>query len=316
MLHHHTAIGHMILKHPSVAGFLKKSLTNQQGFGCYASNLFHTMTSSRRPDHIEITAQQAREAGVFHATITRVDQLSPTVRGLQLSFAHQSKGPNISFKAGQWVDFFAPGVSTIGGFSMSSAPYQLEEEGTLDLAIKVSNHPPAKWVHSDMCKEGATAHVRVGGDFHYNPTPTSPSRSLLLLAGGVGINPIVSVMRHAADLRLRKQNGEKEVHQPGNVILLYSAAKAEELIYKDVIDKICEIEGFSCIYHVTKETAPLTAPHRISQESIGSALSALDCPLENVSCYLCGPGQMLDTLEEYLTNENVHKQNIHYEKWW
>ena len=55
------------------------------------------------------------------------------------------------------VDMFIPGVSTVGGFSMCGSPCRLQTEGLLDLAVKVSRHPPAHWVHNQvMCRDYVT----------------------------------------------------------------------------------------------------------------------------------------------------------------
>lgn len=48
------------------------------------------------------------------------------------------------------VDMFMPEVDIVGGFSMYSSPEQLQREGTIDLAVKYSTHPPALWVHSKV----------------------------------------------------------------------------------------------------------------------------------------------------------------------
>jgi len=50
------------------------------------------------------------------------------------------------------VDLFIPGVEKVGGFSMTSSPKKLSEEGSLLLAVKYSDHPPAKWVHTQVLK--------------------------------------------------------------------------------------------------------------------------------------------------------------------
>ena len=47
---------------------------------------------------------------------------------------------------------FIPQVDIVGGFSMYSSPEQLQREGTLDLAVKYSKHPPALWVHTKVNK--------------------------------------------------------------------------------------------------------------------------------------------------------------------
>ena len=49
---------------------------------------------------------------------------------------------------------FIPGLKTVGGFSMCSAPHQLTEKGTLNLAVKVAKWPPAHWLHTKVCRFG------------------------------------------------------------------------------------------------------------------------------------------------------------------
>ena len=65
------------------------------------------------------------------------------------------------FRAGQWVDFFIPGVEKVGGFSMWSPPSKLENESKLELAIKASTWPPANWVHT-QAKIGSKLSVKIG----------------------------------------------------------------------------------------------------------------------------------------------------------
>lgn len=38
----------------------------------------------------------------------------------------------------------------IGGFSMCSSPGLLEREGVLELAVKYTDHPPARWIHTEV----------------------------------------------------------------------------------------------------------------------------------------------------------------------
>ena len=89
----------------------------------------------------------------------------------------------------------------VGGFSMCSAPQELETERTFDLAIKYSEWPPANWLHT-KAKEGDTVGIRFGGDFHYpdRTTDSLKDHDVLLIAGGVGVNPLVSIFFHINDL--------------------------------------------------------------------------------------------------------------------
>lgn len=83
------------------------------------------------------------------AVITGIQELSPTVRALQLHIENDSKEGRgaFRFRAGQWVDFFVPGLDKVGGFSMVSTP---EDLPVLRLAVKKADFaPPARWVHHE-----------------------------------------------------------------------------------------------------------------------------------------------------------------------
>ena len=61
---------------------------------------------------------------------------------------------------------FIPGVDVVGGFSMYSSPGQLQRTGSLDLAVKLSPHPPAAWVHSQVGFETVKPHVYCMPDYN------------------------------------------------------------------------------------------------------------------------------------------------------
>jgi len=275
------------------------------------------MAASGKGDHLDVTANSFRQEVISLATIKLVEDLSPTVKKLTLV----PQQPNqLLFKAGQWVDFFIPNVWTVGGFSMCSAPQKLTEEGILELAIKYSEHPPAKWVHT-RCRPGDAVGMKVGGNFFFDPLAFSalrpndalplPPPLLLLVAGGVGINPILSILE---EFSANMNNGV--IDPDSRATLLYSASKREELLFKDKIDEIAKsTPGVSVHYFVTKEKDDSTAFdwRRINQtdlaESIGGDSSSL-------LSYICGPPTMIDGLVQSFRDLGVEDKNVHFEKWW
>ncbi len=126
------------------------------------------------------------------------------------------------------VDLFIPNVNQVGGFSMCSPPSLLEQSQQIDLAIKQSSWPPAQWVHTN-CKVGDKVQIRVGGDFYYNPPSNSPVPDLIFIAGGVGINPLLSIM---LQLKTQFQTPTNEKNLPKNITLLYSARTPKDLIFQ------------------------------------------------------------------------------------
>lgn len=73
--------------------------------------------------------------------------------------------------------------------------------------------------------------LRVGGDFFFDPQPGDSPVNLVLIAGGVGINPLFSILLHIADLH-GYQEGKGNRHELGTVKLYYSAKNTSELLFK------------------------------------------------------------------------------------
>ncbi|XP_029938199.1 oxidoreductase NAD-binding domain-containing protein 1 isoform X2 [Salarias fasciatus] len=272
------------------------------------------MSSRRQMDHLERTASNSRQNAVYPAEVCGIINESETVKRLRLA-AH----PDFTFKAGQWVDFFIPGVETVGGFSMCSSPGLLQREGVIELAVKYTKHPPAHWVHT-MCTVGSRVAMRVGGDFFFDPSPSDPSVDLLLVAGGVGINPLYSILLHTADLlRLSRASGGRG-HNVGSAHLCYSAKNTQELLFKSSIIEACREfpDKFSCDFHVTQQSADVD-PHlqpfinrgRITEEGLRAHVDP-----QRTLCYLCGPPPMIEAISKTLTDFGLPKDRILFEKWW
>ncbi|XP_021375142.1 oxidoreductase NAD-binding domain-containing protein 1-like [Mizuhopecten yessoensis] len=262
---------------------------------------------------------------VSGATVVKVEDESPTVKKLTLK-VHDRR---LFFKAGQWVDMVIPDVAKVGGFSMCSSPRQLVQDGLLDLAVKRSDHPPALWVHT-QCRVDMEVSIRSGGDTFYDPKPDDPSSDLLLIAGGIGINPLYSILCHVTDLlgskgdKLETNGGnsagaDNSVYTPGRVCLLYSASTEEELIFqKQLSEAADQFPGIECQYFVTRKHTESTSPHvknhRINPEDIQDSLKKLRKGKTLV--YICGPSPMIETMETILLNSGIDPRQILYEKWW
>jgi ferredoxin-NADP reductase len=136
------------------------------------------------------------------------------------------------------VDVFIPNISQIGGFSMCSPPLLMEQSHQIHLAVKKSSWPPAEWVHSS-CKAGDKVQIRVGGDFYYDPPSNSQIPDLVFIAGGVGINPLLSIMLH---LKTLFQTPNNEDNLPKRITLLHCAKQIEELLFQVKIDIIIVLE--------------------------------------------------------------------------
>ncbi|CAL8294324.1 unnamed protein product [Merluccius merluccius] len=272
------------------------------------------MSSKRQMDHLEKTAKDYRQNVVYPAQVCGIIKESETVKRLRVS-VH----PDFSFKAGQWVDFFIPGVEKVGGFSMCSCPGLLQSEGVIELAVKNAKHPPANWIHT-ACTVGSHVAMRVGGNFFFDPQPSDPPVNLLLVAGGVGINPLYSILLHTAHLmRLHHASGGRDYHI-GSTHICYSAKNVQELLFKDTITEVCREfpRTFSCDLRVTeqsdgddRDTPLITRRGRITKADLRAHVDP-----QKTLCYLCGPPPFIEAISEALTDLGLPKDRILFEKWW
>ncbi|NXJ14129.1 OXND1 protein, partial [Odontophorus gujanensis] len=244
---------------------------------CYCT-VNGTIQSKRKMDHLERTASNFRQEVISQAKVCGITNESETVKRLRLAITNK----DFTFKAGQWVDFFIPGISVIGGFSMCSSPGLLEREGVLELAVKYTDHPPARWIHTE-CTLGSEVALRVGADLH--------------------------------GYQESKGNGYKM----GTVKLYYSAKNTNELLFKkNILGLMNAFPGkITCRFHVTQQSSKICEelqPHvtegRISEKDLEKHVS------KDTLWYICGPPPMIESISKLLYNSGVPRNCVFFEKWW
>ncbi|XP_041899226.1 oxidoreductase NAD-binding domain-containing protein 1 isoform X2 [Corvus kubaryi] len=244
---------------------------------CYCTGS-STIKSKRKMDHLERTANNFRQEVIIQAKLCGITNESETVKRLRLAIANK----DFTFKAGQWVDFFIPGVSVVGGFSICSSPSLLKREGILELAVKYTVHPPAHWIHTECTLDSEVA-LRVGADLH------------------------------------GYQEGKGNRHKLGTVKLYYSAKTTSELLFKkNILGLMKAFPGkITCCFHVTQQRSQICEelqPHvtegRISEKDLEKHVS------NDTSWYICGPPPMIESISKLLANIGVPRNCVFFEKWW
>ncbi|XP_065522082.1 oxidoreductase NAD-binding domain-containing protein 1 isoform X3 [Lathamus discolor] len=243
---------------------------------CYCT-VNSTIKSKRKMDHLERTANNFRQEVISQAKVCGISNESETVKRLRLAIANK----DFTFKAGQWVDFFIPGLSVVGGFSMCSSPGLLKREGILELAVKHTDHPPAQWIHTECTLDSEVA-LRVGDLHGY-------------------------------------QEGKGNGYKMGTVKLYYSAKNSSQLLFKkNILGLMNAFPGkIMCHFHVTQQSSPICEelrPHvtegRISEKDLEKHVS------KDTLWYICGPPPMIESISKLLSDIGVPRNCIFFEKWW
>lgn len=191
---------------------------------------------------------------------------------------------------------------------------------------------PAAWLwrpKKDIL--GATLRVRIGGSFVFPPPAgLGYTRRVVLVAGGVGVNPLMSMLSHI---------GENKEDADGLEVRMAYGSKVpsggiEKILFLDRITKIFgenKVKG-SVELFVTGESqdsgksqrqhmndADLEIHHRrIAVKDLRDFVGPED-DQKSALVYLCGPPAMTDEFAAALTSKDglgLDSKQVMTEKWW
>ncbi|TKX27483.1 oxidoreductase-like protein 3 [Elsinoe australis] len=289
--------------------------------------------SSNHTSHEERTATQRREAGIENVKLRHIEQVNETIRLMRLYSI--DKDHTIKFSPGQWLDVFLPGLSKAGGFTITSTPREAvptaESPAYLELAIQKSKNPPAQWLWQPVDEiSDSTIQVRVGGNFTWPPTPPIPTEinRLVLIAGGVGINPLISVFAHL--MQQRPQDRPKEIvfmygtkayGLPINATHILFLPRLVELLKQQGGGSGLQLRLFLTRTAKDDLSNAVGLPEdvtcgRISEADLDSSLGE-SSKMQGTVCYVCGPQVMTDSFVEFLSSRpGMSEERVLCEKWW
>lgn len=136
----------------------------------------------------------------------------------------------------------------------------------------------------------------------------------------MGINPLYSILLHAADLLQINRASDGRDYHIGSTHLFYSAKNTQELLFKNTIIDVCREfpDKLSCNFHITQQSTdvdPHLQPFVRSGRITEAELKAHVDP-ERTLCYLCGPPPMIEATSQILVDLGLPKDRILFEKWW
>ncbi|MDO9468108.1 MAG: FAD-dependent oxidoreductase [Thiobacillus sp.] len=232
---------------------------------------------------------------IFDANVTAITAATPSIRALRLAIPD----PAFRFLPGQWVDLSIEidGATHTAGYSITTSPMH---PGEIELAIKAStHHPVARWAHQHAAV-GDRVRVSQGqGPFVYLP---EMSDNVVLIGGGVGITPLVSIFRHVRDAGL-----------PTQAHLVYSVSDSREILFRDELD--AAVHSHDNLHLSITVTQPDPRWHGLTGRIDPVKLHALDVP-DDTLYYLCGPKGMVEDMSTLLHDLGVPMNRIIFEKWW
>jgi benzoate/toluate 1,2-dioxygenase reductase subunit len=223
----------------------------------------------------------------YCARLHSVDRLSGTTIAFALDRTDQ-----FTFLPGQYVNVLVPGTDQRRSYSFSSSP------GAETLNFLVRNISPG--VMSTYLREKAVPGTPIeftgpAGSFYLREI----KRPLLLLAGGTGLAPFLSMLGKIAET-----GSAYPIHLGYGVTNDVDLVGVERL--EELATRIPNFTFFTCV--AAGDSAHLRKGYVMAHVEPGQLNGG------DVDVYLCGPPPMVDAVRAWLGEQSVTPVNFYYEK--
>lgn len=220
---------------------------------------------------------------------------TPSTRVVRLDLA----GAPFRFDAGQAALLGPAGARERAPYSVASAPEDARASGELEFLVKIDEDgawgesfpEPRRGMRLDV--EGPV------GSFAYPRQVREPR--LLFIAGGTGVAPIRSMIRHALSTRY-----------PGQIRVFYSARTPRDFAYGTELRGLARRGQIELLMTATRAVDGRWrgARGRMAAEQLAGVLDGAA-----TRCFVCGPSAMVADLSPMLRGLGITGDRIHVEQW-
>lgn len=232
------------------------------------------------------------------ATIDRIERQTARVKSFFLRPQNWR-----AFRAGQYVDvrLTAPdGYAAQRSYSVASAP---ELDGLYELVVeRLEDGEVSPFLH-DVARVADAIEIRgpFGGHFVWGPQDGGP---LLLVGGGSGVAPLMSILRHRA-----------AVSGAVRVILLHAARTWDDVIFREeLLARDAAEADFTLLLSLSRDTArrPQDAGRRIDAPLLTATLARLGAAPRLT--LVCGSNAFVEAVTDHLLDLNLSPETIRTER--
>jgi ferredoxin-NADP reductase len=233
-------------------------------------------------------------------TVTTIHDETPTVRSLTLSLPDWA-----GHRPGQHVDLrltAADGYSVERSYSIASEP---ERAAEIEVAIeRIEGGEVSPFLH-EVVVIGDRLEVRgpIGGYFVWEATGPMATDPLFLIGGGSGVVPLMAMLR---------QRARDGTSNPAR--LLFSSRHAEDIIYRDELDRLAARgDGLEVVHTLTRSQPPGWTGYsrRIDARMIAEVLAPLG---DRARCFVCGPTALVEVAANALVGLGLPADRIRTER--
>lgn len=233
-------------------------------------------------------------------TVVEIRQETPKVKSLILDMPDWT-----THLAGQHVDVrltAEDGYQAQRSYSIASPP----DDKYLMLTVERIEDGDVSPYLTDELRVGDRIELRgpIGGYFVWDPRDRKNEGSpLFLVAGGSGIVPLMSMIRHRA-------NSQNKVPTK----LLYSSHSYDDVIYREELDRISANDSSLRVIHTLTRRQPqnwMSYERRIDRAMLAETGWQ---PAEKPIAFTCGPTALVETVANHLLELGYEPERIKTER--
>lgn len=228
-------------------------------------------------------------AATYKATITRLERLSPTTMSFTLETNERDQ---LAFLPGQYVNLEVPGTGESRSYSFSTAP----DDPSLGFLVKLTQGGVmSTWLSEQAAVGDDISFTGPNGSFFLRES----ARPLLLIAGGTGLAPILSILH-----KLRDCGSTRPTH------LIYGVSSDDDLVELDRLEDLASAIPGLTWDHCVSDPATVAA----NQGYVMSLIRPEHLHEGDVAVYLCGPPPMVEAVRQHFGDQGVEPTGFYYEK--
>jgi benzoate/toluate 1,2-dioxygenase reductase component len=235
------------------------------------------------------------QAATFTGTVVDLDRLSESTMRLVIEIPNRG---DLAFLPGQYVNIAVPGTDDGTGelitrsYSFANGPH----EERLVFLVKLTPGGAMSMYLTDRASRGESiTFTGPHGSFFLREA----NRPVLLLAGGTGLAPILSMLR-----KLHDDDSGRTVH------LIYGVSTDTDLVGLDEIEYFAgELPGFTWDHCVSDpDSSAANKGYVMSLIEPGHLYDG------DVAVYLCGPPPMVESVRRHVADAGIEPTGFYYEK--
>jgi ferredoxin-NADP reductase len=231
------------------------------------------------------------------ASVKAIKPETSTVKSFTLAFPAWMR-----HRAGQHYDVrltAEDGYQAQRSYSIASEP---EREGEVDITVeRIEDGEVSTYMHEVLVPgDRIEARGPIGGYFVWEAAMGEP---LLLIAGGSGVVPLMSMIRHRAAAGAKNPTS-----------LLYSSRNFEDIIYYEELEKLKAATNGVQVFHTLTRSQPpgwKGYARRIDQDILKEVAQPLG---RSVQVYICGPTLLVESVANSLVKVGINSNQIRTER--